>query len=105
MDTMNAEECAKLLHCTTERIEELARQGEIPGLKVGRAWVLFKLDLLDFLADKARDDAEKRRGAAQSPAASRGRRHRAPPKLPTMPSSSGRQEDWGLNSNARLGRS
>ncbi len=36
-DTIGSEDCAKLLHCTPEQVEELARAGEIPGLKLGRS--------------------------------------------------------------------
>ena len=29
---MNAQQCAELLQCTAETVEELTRKGELPGL-------------------------------------------------------------------------
>jgi len=60
-DTINAEQCAQLLHCTPEQVEELARAGEIPGLKIGRGWLFIRADLLAYLAEKARKEAQERR--------------------------------------------
>lgn len=33
-DTIDSEQCADLLKCTPEQVEALARDGEIPGLKI-----------------------------------------------------------------------
>lgn len=30
-ETINAEQCAELLYCTEQRVEELTRTGELPG--------------------------------------------------------------------------
>ena len=60
-DTINAEQCAELLQCTAETVEELTRKGELPGVKFGRGWIYVKTDLLAYLAEKARQDAEERR--------------------------------------------
>lgn len=60
-DTINAEECAGLLDCTAATVEEMARNGELPGLKVGRGWVFVRADLLSYLAERARAEAERRR--------------------------------------------
>ncbi|WP_390888316.1 helix-turn-helix domain-containing protein [Comamonas testosteroni] len=60
-DTINAEDCAKLLDCTTAKVEEMARNGELPGLKIGRGWVFIRADLLAYLSERARHEAEKRR--------------------------------------------
>ena len=38
---------------TPEQAEELARAGEIPGLKIGRGWLFVRADLLAFLAERA----------------------------------------------------
>lgn len=64
-DTIDADECAELLRCTPETVEELARTGEIPGLKIGRSWLFVRLDLLAYLAEKARREAEERRAKRQ----------------------------------------
>lgn len=86
MDTINSDECAVLLHCTTEQVEELARSGEIPGLKLGRSWLFVRGDLLDYLAEKAREEAQERRAKRQPVNMTpdiKPRRHR-PPMLPAL---------------------
>lgn len=65
METIGSEECAALLRCTPEQAEELARAGEIPGLKIGRSWIFVRADLLAYLAEKARSEAEARRARKQ----------------------------------------
>ncbi len=90
-ETIGSEDCAKLLHCTAEQVEELARAGEIPGLKFGRAWLFVRADLLSYLAEKAREEAQQRRAKRQpitpihlaTPVKQRPlRRPATPPKLP-----------------------
>ena len=60
-DTIDAAQCAELLRCTVETAEEMARKGEIPALKIGRGWIFVRADLLQFLAERARQEAEERR--------------------------------------------
>ena len=54
-----------MLRCTSEQVEELARAGEIPGLKIGRSWLFVRSDLLAYLAEKARREADERRAKRQ----------------------------------------
>jgi excisionase family DNA binding protein len=61
IDTINAEQCAFLLQCTPETVEELTRKGELPAVKIGRSWIYVRADLLAYLAEKGRRDAEERR--------------------------------------------
>lgn len=91
-DTINAEQCAELLQCTAETVEELTRKGELPGVKFGRGWIYVKTDLLAYLAEKARQDAEERRQQfvkrlrTPAPLASVVRsRRQTPPALPQPP--------------------
>jgi excisionase family DNA binding protein len=81
---IGSDECAAMLRCTAEQVEELARAGEIPGLKMGRAWLFVRADLLAYLAEKARDEAQERRAKRQprqdQPEPPKPRR-RAPPVL------------------------
>lgn len=63
---IGAEQCAEMLGCTTLQIEELARNGELPGLKIGRSWRFVRADLLVYLAEKARAEAEQRRSRRHS---------------------------------------
>lgn len=88
LDTINAEQCAKLLGCTEETVEELTRKGDLPGLKFGRSWVFVRADLLAYLAERARLEADERRSgranaqrAAPSMRAIKPRRQQ-PPTLP-----------------------
>lgn len=85
-DTIGPDECAELLRCTPERVQELARTGEIPGLKIGRDWLFVRADLLAYLAEKARAEAAERRAqrtprAVPQPTPITSRR-RTPPRLP-----------------------
>lgn len=88
-DTINAEQCAQLLQCNVETAEELTRKGELPGIKFGRSWIYVKADLLTYLAEKARRDAEERRmdllnrqQVPKIPATSLKLRRKTPPTLP-----------------------
>lgn len=87
-DTIDSTQCAELLRCTPEQVEELARAGEIPGLKLGRSWLFVRLDLLAYLAEKARQEAEQRRAKRQPgvvPIAQAIKpRRRVPPRLPAV---------------------
>jgi hypothetical protein len=58
---MTAAELATEADCTTERVEELARAGVIPGIKWGRSWRFVRADAPNFLAEIARAEAEERR--------------------------------------------
>jgi excisionase family DNA binding protein len=60
-DTIDADQCAELLLCTSQQVEELARGGDLPALKIGRRWLFVRADLLSYLAEKGRADAQERR--------------------------------------------
>ena len=82
-DTIDADECAQLLRCTAGQVEEMARAGDIPGLKIGRGWLFVRADLLAFLAERARQEAADRRAKrAPQPKVQQISRRRAPPALP-----------------------
>jgi excisionase family DNA binding protein len=86
-DIIDSEQCGKLLRCTIDKIEELACAGEIPGIKIGRTWLFVRADLIAYLAEKARTDAQERRAqrqpdAMQSPARPSGR---LPPMWSAVP--------------------
>lgn len=89
-DTINAAQCAELLQCTEYRVEELTRIGELPGMKYGRGWIFVKADLLAYIAERARKEAEERRSDRQARlaaplAVSVKPRRRTPPQLPVLP--------------------
>ena len=84
VETIGSDECAALLRCTTEQVEELARAGEIPGLKFGRSWLFVRSDLLAYLAEKARREADERRAKRQpgvTPITAKLKRRLPPPLL------------------------
>lgn len=84
-DTIGSEECADMLRCTVEQVEELARSGEIPGLKIGRSWLFMRNDLLAYLAEKAREEARERRSQRQPGVMPIVKpKSRRPPALPTF---------------------
>jgi excisionase family DNA binding protein len=45
LETIDSDQCAELLRCTPGQVEEMARAGEIPGLKIGRGWLFVRADL------------------------------------------------------------
>lgn len=66
-ETLDAAACAELLHCSVDQVEDLARVGELPSVKIGRGWLFVRADLLEYLAERGRKEAETRR-AARAPA-------------------------------------
>jgi len=45
MDTLSAEEAARLLHLNVKRVQSLARAGKLPAARVGRKWLFHRTDL------------------------------------------------------------
>ncbi len=92
-DTLNAAQAATLLFVDTETVLLLARQGELPGTKIGKPWVFLRQDILDFLRTRIQQDTEERRRRLQSvheplaallPVPRKSRRKELPP-LPDLP--------------------
>jgi excisionase family DNA binding protein len=83
-ETIDSDECAEMLRCHVSQVEEMARSGDIPGLKIGRSWLFVRHDLLSYLAERARFEAQERRAKRQpniTPIVKP--RHRTPPALQT----------------------
>jgi len=53
-EVLTAEEAASLLRVSTKTVLTLARDGVLPGEKVGRAWRFVRADLLDYLRGTTR---------------------------------------------------
>lgn len=51
MRTLNSEEAASLLHLNVKRVQNLARAGRLPAVRVGRKW-LFHRDQIERLLRK-----------------------------------------------------
>lgn len=50
---LTADEAAQLLHVSTKTLLRLARDGELPGRKIGREWRFARKELLRLLAPQA----------------------------------------------------
>ena len=87
-ETIDSEECGQLLRCTPEQVEDLARAGEIPGVKIGRGWLFVRADLIAYLAERGRQEAMERRAKRQPGAPTPIRRpapsRRRAPQLPVV---------------------
>src|SRR6185437_3018125 len=47
--TLGLQEAAAFLRCHPEELRRRAKMGQIPGAKVGRAWVFLEQDLAEYL--------------------------------------------------------
>ena len=52
MKTLNLEEAARFLKVHTETVSQLAKNGQLPGAKIGRAWVFLEEDLIEYLREQ-----------------------------------------------------
>lgn len=93
MKTFDIHEAADFLKIDRKTAMDLAASGDLPGAKVGRAWVFLEADLVDYLRDKVRKQTNERREQqhlrergqmermASTPSVARGRRR----PLPSLP--------------------
>jgi excisionase family DNA binding protein len=58
-ESWGIKEAAAFLHIHPDTLAERARAGEIPGCKVGRAWVFLPELLTEYLRSKSAEQAEK----------------------------------------------
>jgi len=63
MNTYDIAEAADFLKVDRTTVLELAGLGELPGAKVGRAWVFMESDLVEYLRDRVRRQTNERREA------------------------------------------
>lgn len=91
--TLNLEECAAFLKVHPNTVSDLAVTGELPGAKIGRAWVFVEDDVLDYLREQVRIQVERRKSAQGTkviayyiaPEDRRRGRRRPLPRLPELP--------------------
>lgn len=90
---LTAVEVAELLHCDCGTVEDLLRRGELPGLKLGRSWIIPMDALHQCLNQMALDESEKRRkdrapmrplAVFVKPSERKQGRRTEPPKLPAL---------------------
>lgn len=93
IEVYTASQVAELLGCATTTVEEMARAGQLPGVKPGGAWVFPAGALAAGLDELARRQAAER-AQRQAPAAvsrpldqppQRGARRKPLPVLPALP--------------------
>ena len=62
--TYDINEAADFLKVDRSTALDLAGSGELPGAKIGRAWVFLESDLTDYLRDKVRRQTNERKEEA-----------------------------------------
>lgn len=102
-----AQQLAELLGCDKETAEARIRQGDLPGVKFGKGWIVPRQAFIERVNEMAKEEAAARRTQLQSDqatAARRGkalftqspllprstprlssRKRRVPPELPALP--------------------
>jgi len=53
MDTLTADEAARILRVNVKRIQGLAREGKLPAVRIGRKWLFQRRDLERMLGTAA----------------------------------------------------
>lgn len=53
MNTLNADEAARLLRINVKRVQSLARDGKLPAARVGRRWLFRREELEALLGHKS----------------------------------------------------
>lgn len=61
MNTFDVDECAAFLKVHSNTVLELAAKGELPGAKIGRAWIFVEDDVVDYLRAKVREQTMARK--------------------------------------------
>lgn len=87
-EILNTGELAKLLDCDEDTVAKRIIDGDLPGTKFGRGWVIPRQALLQRINEMAMQDAAARRAelmARREEAAQRGKPSMAPP--PMLPTS------------------
>jgi hypothetical protein len=54
MKTLDINECAEFFKIDPTTATKMAARGEIPGAKIGRAWVFLQDDLVEYLRQQVR---------------------------------------------------
>lgn len=66
MKTLDIDECAEFLKIDRTTALALAGKGELPGAKIGRAWVFLDEDLAEYLRAQVRAQQRKRQVEADT---------------------------------------
>lgn len=52
MRTYTVEEAAEMLKCSSDKVLELIHSDNLPAAKIGRAWVLIDVDVIEYIRTK-----------------------------------------------------
>lgn len=68
-ETLDIAEAALLLRAEDSTVMAYARSGELPGARIGKAWVFLREDVLSFLRQKIASETDERRRKQSVPPA------------------------------------
>jgi excisionase family DNA binding protein len=60
-EILTADETAELFRVSTAYVRGLANSGEIPGTKLGDDWRFIRLDMIDYLSERAKREQKTRK--------------------------------------------
>lgn len=83
-ESLDITECAAFLKVSESYALELVGAGEIPGAKIGRAWVFLKSDLVEYLRRQIRLTTAEIKARAEIDERARRAKERHPPALPVV---------------------
>ena len=63
MKTLDIDECAEFLKVKSTDVSEMVGTGELPGARIGRAWVFLEEDLVDYVRTQIRNQRRERQSA------------------------------------------
>jgi excisionase family DNA binding protein len=63
MKTLDIDECAEFLKVNSMDVCEMVGTGELPGARIGRAWVFLEDDLVDYVRTQIRIQRRERQSA------------------------------------------
>ena len=64
-ELFTVQETAEYLHCHPETVKRLIRKGGLPGIKIGRRWLVPKAQLVDALLSQLTTECHLRHGEVQ----------------------------------------
>lgn len=67
LNTMNADQVAEVLGCSSKTVIEKASNGEIPGAKIGKGWIFRESDVVRYLGEEISNQTKARKNRWQKP--------------------------------------
>lgn len=77
--TLDSHEAAEFLKCSVEQVEKLARDGDLPGTKIGKSWVFVGPDLIEWLREQVASNTDATKNPEPKPKHQPGKRSRRKP--------------------------